>query len=156
MNKFAVNYQELEIKLADKPQVFKLADVKDKIRVVAFDVVKFHDSDGLDGLWQIKQTEEGEYIVATYDDSELTSEASVQTPWNALEQNGLVHIFYKNDPVTKISLASVGIPAEEAYLFVSHLPKSLAANKKLAASMLKELSDEERKELFASHPELQV
>lgn len=155
MNKFAVNYQELETKLEDKPRIFKLADVKDKIRVVAFDVVKFHDSDGLDGLWQIKQTDDGEYIVATYDDSELTSEASVSTPWKALARDGLVHVFYKNDPVTKISLASVGIPADEAGLFVSHLPQSLATNKKLAASMLKELSDEERKELFASHPELQ-
>jgi hypothetical protein len=155
MKKFAVNYQELETQLEDKPRIFRLADVKDKITRVAFDVVKFHDSDGLDGLWQIKQTDEGEYIVATYDDSELTSEASVQTPWKAFERSGLVHVFYKNDPVAKISLASVGIPANEADLFVSHLPQGLATNKKLAASMLKELGDEERKELFASHPELQ-
>jgi len=155
MKKFAVNYQNLETQLEDKPQVFRLADVKDKITRVAFDVVKFHDSDGLDGLWQIRQTDEGEYIVATYDDSELTVEASVKTPWQAFQSGDEVHVFYKNDPVSKISLASIGIPAEEAKLFVSHLPQSLATNEKLAASMLKALGDEERKELFASHPELQ-
>jgi len=155
MNKFAVNYKTLGDELKDKPKVFRLADVQHKLKKVAFDVVKFHDSDGLDGLWQIKQTDEGEYIVAMYDESETALVSEASSPWKAIAEDDCIHVFYKDEAVTKLSLASMGISKEDFREVASQLPDSLASNKKLVTSMLKELSDEGRKELFVSYPELQ-
>ena len=55
MKKFAVGYASLQSSL-EKPKVYKLEDVKDKIKKVVFDVVRFLDSDNIDGLWQIQHT----------------------------------------------------------------------------------------------------
>lgn len=155
MKKFALDYSNLEDQLQEKPRVFKLSEVKDKIKKVAFDVVKFNDSEGLDGLWQIKETEDGEYIVATYDDSELTSESAPESPWKALASADQVHVFFHDTPVAKVTTASVGLPMEEAPQLARHLTDKLASNQKLVKSLLKELSQEEKQELFAKHPELQ-
>ena len=154
MKKFAVNYNDLEKNLEEKSPVFKLSDVQDKIYKVAFDVVKFNDYEGLDGLWQVQKMDDGDYIVAKYDDDLSPREKT--SSWKVLANDSdTVHVFYKGDPVTKISLASVGIPAEESASFIRNLPSSLETNKKLASSMLKELNEKDRTELLASYPELQ-
>jgi hypothetical protein len=158
MNKFAVDYNSLEQDLAHKPRVFRLADVQDKITKVAFDVVKFNDSEGLDGLWKVEKNESGEYIVACYDDSSLTAESSEEaapTAWKAVASQGFVHVFYKNDPVTKISLASLGLPEKESDKVASFLPNRLANNKKMVSGLLSELNKDDLKNLLTSYPELQ-
>ena len=63
MNKFAVDYNSLESELTPRPQYFRYDDVKDRLRKVAFDVVRFKDGDDISGLWQIQQTDEGEVIL---------------------------------------------------------------------------------------------
>lgn len=155
MNKYAVDYDSLDDALKDKPKVFKRADVEDRLVSVAFDVVRFVDGDDLSGLWQINQTDDGEYIVAQYTDFKLETE-KVASSWNAYKDNrsDSIHLFYENTPVTKISLASFGIPKDEAHLVVDMLPSALATNKQLVDGLLMELSPEERSELLNNHPEL--
>jgi len=161
MEKFAVNYDALETDLRPRPQVFRYEDVKDKLKKVAFDVVKFKDSDDISGLWQIQQTEEGEVIVARYDDSDYTVAEDFTTPIEKVATNWSVfsdklgeniHVFYKRTPVAKIALASIGIPKEDADIMCSCLPEKLATNKTLVSNLLAEASNYQ--ELVREHPEL--
>src|SRR5574343_1213936 len=69
MNKFALDYSELQSKLTAK-RAYPLAEVKDKIRKVAFDVVQFIDSNHIDELWKIERDGDNEYIVAMYDEDD--------------------------------------------------------------------------------------
>lgn len=152
MNKSAINYNNLETNLNRK--VYKLADVKDKIEKVAFDVVRFVESDNIDDLWQIQHCHDGDYIVAMYEDKQMTSTASEEIFWKALADNDQVFVYYKNTPVTKISLASIGIPADEANLVRRYLPKKLASNKKLVNQLLNQLENDQKAELYRKFPEL--
>lgn len=159
MNKFAVDYSSLEKRLEQK-KAYYLKDVKDKIEKVAFDIVRFRDSDGdeVKGLWQINQGPDGEYIVATYeeDNSEMVVEASAPSDWKALSDKtgSFVNVFYKEEPVAKISVASLGIPESETFLMVRYLPERLASNKNLVNSLLGSMPEEQRYELVNKYPEL--
>ena len=156
MKKFAVNYNQLENNLAESPRAFRLDDVKDKIRKVAFDVVKFHETEGLDGLWQIQKTPDGEYIVANYENESLTAESSEEDkPWKAVASNDTVHVFYKEHPVTKVSLSSMGVSKDDSDIFVKTLSEGLSKNAKLRNSLLKNLDSSSKQELLSTYPELQ-
>lgn len=158
MNKFAVDYASLQGKLETK-KVYKLEDVKDKIKKVAFDVVKFMDSDNIDGLWQIQHTSDGDYIVAMY--GEEGAEASVTKSSSAVDWNVItdksgknLNFFYKGTPITRLATASLGLPPGEVSFVTSYLPEKLASNPKLVTGLLQEVSPEERKELLTKYPEL--
>lgn len=155
MEKFSVNYEQLHDTLTSKKR-YRLEDVKDKITKVAFDVVKFSDGDNvIDGLWEIKSCDDGEYIVALYDnDDKKVSTASV--PWSVIaDSSGTnINIFYKEKAIKKVSLASLGIPKEDHQLVCKSLPSKLASNKSLANSLLNDLPELDRNELFQKYPEL--
>ncbi len=156
MNKYSVDYNKLHQNM-NREKCFKLKDVEHKLQKIAFDVVRFIDSDNIDGLWQIRQDENGEHIVAMYEDTSpaasVTKESSV---WLALHDKSgeQVNIFYKGTPVSKISLASLGIPKEEAAMVCSYLPHKFASNAKLAASLLNDLPSEQKRNLLSEYPEL--
>ena len=159
MEKFAVNYNNLQGDLSPKSQTFTYEDVKDRLRKVAFDVVRFVEGDDISGLWQIQETDEGEVIVAKYDDTsnfQVEKTASVHTNWGAFfDKSGEnIHIFYKDSPVTKISLASVGIPVEDAPIVCEYLPNKLATNEMLMSNLLAEIPKTTLTELRKLHPEL--
>ena len=61
MDKHSVNYDNMNKKLTEK-KAYKFNDVKDRLIKVAFDVVKFKDSDNIDGLWQVQSSDDGEVI----------------------------------------------------------------------------------------------
>jgi hypothetical protein len=155
MKKFAVDYSKLQGTL-DGKKAYRLEDVKDRVRKVAFDVVRFMDSsDNIDGLWQIQHADDGDYIVAMYDEKDSNKEAT-SSNWSVIldKRSSNLNIFYKNSPVTKIASSDAGIPKEEMHLAESYLPRRLAENEKLATSLLKSLSGEGRKALLTQHPEL--
>jgi len=163
MEKFAVNYNTLECGLKTKAQAFRYEDVKHRLKKVAFDVVKFKDADDISGLWQIQRTQEGDVIVAKYDDNytvaeEVTSTEKVASHWSVISDRSgeNIHVFYKNNPVTKIALASVGIPKEDADIICECLPDKLATNEVLASNMLRELPDVSYKDLLRVCPELRA
>jgi len=155
MEKFSVNYGTLETELRPKTPVFKYEDVKHRLRKVSFDVVRFVDTDNIDGLWQIQQTDDGEVIVAMYDESSLAEKSS--TDWNAIaDKLGNINIFYKNSPVTKISLASAGMADEDADHICEVLSDKLGSNKALLNGLLAKMTTAERDEVLKAHPELKV
>lgn len=160
MRKFAVNYNDLEVSLSPKPQVFRYDDVKDRLRKIAFDVVRFVDGDDISGLWTVQKTDDGDVIVAKYDDlsgyTQVEKTASVKTDWKALadQEKENIHVFYKDSPVTKISMAVVGIPSSDIDIVCRFLPEKLATNESLVSNMFAEMPLENYKELVSAHPEL--
>ena len=151
--KFDVDYTDLDKDLS-QPRAYKYADVKDHLVKVAFDIVRFKDPTDIDGLWQIRQTDDGEIIFATYEDG--STEVNKESSWDSLSNKTgtSVTVFYKNSPVTKVATASNGIPSKEAHLVCEYLPEKLAMNGDLRKSLFNELSNDERQELFTKFPEL--
>jgi hypothetical protein len=152
--KFDVDYLNLDQQLT-QPKYFNYSDVKDRLVKVAFDIVKFRESDAIDGLWQIQQTNDGEIIVATYED-EVVKQASATIDWEARANatGNSVTVFYKGEPVTKFATVQYGIPAEDAHLVCKYVPEKLASNVDFRKKMLNELSNDDRLELLKKFPEL--
>lgn len=148
MTQFSVDYHDLESKL-NRKRAYRLADVKDRIRKVAFDVVRFVDSDRIDDLWLIHRDGDDEYIVAMYDEDALGKQSDVlgkqkkkaSSLWAAVADRAgtNVTVFYNSVPIKRVALSEMGIPAEDAQMVCQWLPEKLATDKaflrKLAAEV---------------------
>jgi hypothetical protein len=162
MDKFAIDYNTLATRLEKKNKEFKLNDVKDRVVKVAYDVVKFIDDDAPEfaNLWQIKQTPDGEIIVAMYnDDNTITASAEQKNKkngWDAVldRTKEAVHVFYNSEPIKKIVLDQVGISTSDAHLVCDVIKNKLASDKNTQQKLINDLSDKEKTELFSRYPEL--
>ena len=132
-------------------KVYKLKDVNDRIERVAFDVVRFRDSEGFDKLWVVQEQNGDQVLVAMYNEDEKIEAKA----WAAIpDQSGNVSVFYKGEPITRLSMVSYGLPNEEASVVCRFLPKKLASDRSFAHSLLSELSSADRNAVFEKHPEL--
>lgn len=155
MSKNGIDYSQLEHKIYKR--AYKLSEVKDRIEKVAFDVVRFKDDDNAANLWQVQSADDGEYIVALYDQAEeKVAEASSNWKVNLSKIGGNLNFYYKNEPIVKIASSQIGIPENQVDLAISYLPQKLATNKKLVNALLKELSKDSRENVLAKYPELKV
>ena len=150
MNKFAVNYSGLETKIYKK--AYRLADVKDQLETVAFDVVRFKDGDKGADLWQVQNAEDGDYIVALYQPDEQEKVAD----WDVVVNKtaGDLQISYKGDPIARLAAGKLGVPRSELHLAEQYLPEKLAENKKLVKALLSELSPSAKNAVLTKYPEL--
>jgi len=158
MNKFTLDYDSLE-KAIERPKVYRYEDVKDKLVRVAYDIVRFQSQEeDIDALWQVQATDDGEVIVAMYDEGKKTAEASAQAvdgDWNVVaDANSDMHIFYKDRPIKRIAAAQAGIPEEEVTSFCYNVKQKLNADKDFRTSLLNEIPTLERIDLFSQYPEL--
>lgn len=151
MKNISIDYSGLANKIIKK--AYRLADVKDQLETVAFDVVRFKDGDKGAELWQIQNGEDGDYIVAIYDTEEVVKEAS---GWSVLvTKNGSdLQISYKGDPLVRLAASKLGIPRDQLHQAEQYLPEKLASNKKLVKALLSELSAAARQEVSNRYPEL--
>jgi hypothetical protein len=151
MSKNSIDYSGLENRILKK--AYRLSDVKDQLETVAFDVVRFKDSDKSADLWQVQSADDGEYIVALYQPEEDQKTASV---WEVRVSKtaGALQISYKGDPLVSISSTRIGIPRNELHKAEEYLPEKLASNKKLVKALLNELSESAKKEVLSKYPEL--
>lgn len=157
MDKFSLNYESLQSSIS-QPKMYKLADVKEKLEKVAFDVVRFMDgSEDIDKLWKIQQADDGnEFIVAMYNDEGTLEASAEKNEWHAAMNKTASHItvFYKGEPLTKVAASAFDANPEEVSALCRHLPKKLATDKSLTMALLNDLSEEERSALRERHPEL--
>jgi hypothetical protein len=154
MPKFSIDYSGLA-QLTKK--AYRLTDVKDQLETVAFDVVRFKDGDKGADLWQIQSADDGDYIVALYDENEAEVEKTASSnPWGVfVTKNGHdLQISYKGDPLVRLGSAKLGIPSTELHKAEQYLPEKLATNKKLVKALLSELSEAARLEVSRRYPEL--
>jgi hypothetical protein len=153
MSKFSVDYSGLANTITKK--AYRLADVKDQLETVAFDVVRFKDGDKGADLWQVQNAEDGDYIVALYQDDEEI-EKSASGGWSVLvtKTAGDLQVIYKGDPLVKVACSKLGIPRNELHQIEQYLPQKLATNKKLVKALLNELEDSMKLAVFKKYPEL--
>lgn len=152
MPKFSIDYSGLA-KITKK--AYRLSDVKDQLETVAFDVVRFKDGDKGAELWQIQSADDGDYIVALYDEEETDKTASAN-PWSVLvsKSGSDLQISYKGDPLVRLASSKLGIPSSELHRAEEYLPEKLATNKKLVKALLGELNEAARLEVSRRYPEL--
>lgn len=152
-NKYSISSNEwsnLDEKM--NPRKIPLSQVKDKIEKVAFDIVKFKDTD-VPELWRIESGDEGEYIIALYNEEDLEKTAGTKSPWFCIKESKTIKLFYKNAFVTELTsndLSAAGMDLNSAH---KYLPKSLANNKKLSDIILKRAGTN-YKTLLEKYPEL--
>lgn len=151
MSNFSVDYSRLENNIYKKS--YRLADVKDQLETVAFDIVRFKDSDAGANLWQVQSADDGDYIIALYQPEEEIKKASV---WevSVIKTAGTLQVSYKGDPIVKIASNKLGIPPTELDRVKQYLPAKLAENKKLVSALLNELSQSVRQSVLNKYPEL--
>lgn len=152
MSKFTIDYATLTNKFNKRK--YKLADVKEKITKVAFDIVRFKDDDNAANLWQIQSADDGDYIVALYDEEQVKTAATKTWEVDIDKIANKLDIFYKNDHLISIACDKLGIPSAEISKVKSYLPSKLASNKKLVSCLIKEMTDSAQKEVAKKYPEL--
>ena len=149
------DYESLEQRVAVR-KVYKLADVQDRIERVAFDVVRFRDSGGLDKLWVVQEQDGEQVLVAMYEDDDVQKEATASArPWAVVPDNaGNVSVFYKSEPIVRLAMTNLGLASEDASVVSRYLPEKLSSDRDLTNALLKELPSPDREALFAKYPEL--
>jgi hypothetical protein len=152
MSKFSLDYNQLNNRL--NTRLIRLADVKDKIEKVAFDVVRFRDSDSASNLWQIQGQGDEQYIVALYpEEVEKLKLSSWEVSLSKLANT--VSFFYKGEPVVKLAASELGVVGQDQLeKTVKSLPRQLETNKKLASALLKKLPATAVEDLLRKYPEL--
>ena len=151
MAKFSIDYSSLVGQITKK--AYRLSDVKDQLETVAFDVVRFKDTDTSADLWQVQSADDGEYIVALYQPDEEEKTAAL---WDISisKTSGTLQVSYKGDPLVRVSANRMGIPVSELNKVPGYLPAKLAASPKLVKALLNELSESAKNEVLAKYPEL--
>src|SRR5665213_1952428 len=146
-----IDYDKLEEKLTKK--AYKLADVKDQIDRVAFDIVRFKSDDDTSRLWQIQSSVEGDYIVTLYDEALVEKTASV---WEVVlsKTANVLNVYYKGDPLVKVATSSLGIPETEINSIPRYLPQKLSENKSLVRALLNQLNEPAKQMVYSKYPEL--
>lgn len=152
MSKNSIDYSGLANTIYKK--AYRLSDVKDRLETVAFDIVRFKDSDKSADLWQVQSADDGDYIVAMYQSDE--EEKKVASLWEvtASQASGDLVVSYKGDPIVRVASSKIGIPRSELSKVEEYLPTKLAANKKLVKALLNELAGSAKKEVLNKYPEL--
>lgn len=155
MSKHSIDYSALDKTLNKK--TYRLEDVKHRIEKVAFDVVRFKDSDAdkIAGLWQIQSSDEGDYIVSLYDESnDNIKTASTKNDWEIVSQSDKLHFFYKGDPVLKTSASQLDLSERDLINLSRTLPAKLASDKKLVKVVLNQLDSTSKRIIINKYPEL--
>ena len=122
---------------------------------VAYDVVRFVDSENLEDLWKVECGDDGaEYIVAMYDQQGITNKQA--NDWQVIGSEDCLQIFYKNNFVTKLALNSIGLNKQMAARLYPDIEKRLAQDKHFVESLLKVTSGQHVKEIINKFPELKL
>src|SRR5271167_1232735 len=120
MSKISIDYSALANQFTKK--AYRLADVKDQLETVAFDVVRFKDGDKGAELWEVQSADDGDYIVALYDEEDGAKTAN---DWSVVvtKTAGLLQVAYKGDPLVRLPFTKLGIPREELGKVTQYLPE---------------------------------
>jgi len=154
MSKNEIDYMNLENKIYKK--AYRLSEVKDKIEKVAFDIVRFKDDDNAANLWQVQSADDGDYIVALYDQTQDKVVEASSSPWKVVVNHigKSLNFYYKEAPIINIACSRLNIPEGEIIKAARYLPSKLSKNKKLEKSLLSELPADARMKVLAQYPEL--
>lgn len=152
MSKNLIDYSTLD-RVVNK-RSYRLSEVKDQIEKVAFDVVRFKDSDKGADLWQIQSSDDGDYIVSLYEESEENVKTASVKTWEVVASGNNVHFFYKGDSIAKVSATSLGFSNEDAKVMSRHLGRKMGENKRLVKLLLGQVEESAKQNILNKYPEL--
>ena len=156
MSGFSINYDTLS-ETVSKRKLKLTTDIQAKLEKVAFDICRFKNEDP-EELWQVQNSDDGDYIVALYDETVSATKKAQKTAskcWEVLaSQNNDLNVFYKGEPIVKMASAKLGIKTEDISIVIKHLPAKLASNKVLVNALLKEVPETVRHVILKKYPEL--
>jgi hypothetical protein len=158
MRNYSLDYNHLDnsINKVEK-KIYKLADVKDKIEKVAFDIVRFKDADP-DELWQVQNADDGSYIIARYTDEPAApvKSASVNTNhWAVLINHANdLNVFYKGQHITKIAFADLELPTSDRDLAQRALAQKLYSDPGFLKALIVTFDADTKSQLAKQFPEL--
>jgi len=154
MANFSIDYDNLHKTINTK--TYRLDEVKHRLEKVAFDVVRFKDSNDIDELWQIQSADDGSYIVAKYnEDSAETKKASQDKTWDVLvSQAGYIHLYYCGTPLAKFAASDLGLSTEDLSTVKRFLPEKLATDKSFVKALLSTLDGSTEQSILQSYPEI--
>lgn len=159
MDQFTLDYSTLHNKVNSK-KAFKLSGIAPgALKKVAFDVVRFVDSQAIDGLWQIENREDGPYIVAMYDDPVLPENSiSKSSSWKVYADTAgkYLSFFYQDAPMVRLASSDLGIAPEDAQETAQNLPGQLETNAALRSALLQEIPPNLRGKVISQLPETKV
>jgi hypothetical protein len=148
--KHSIDYSKLENQVSKR--AYRLEDVKGQLETVAFDIVRFKDSDKGAQLWQVQSADDGDYIVAIYQGEEEKTASAWEVAISKI--SGEIQFSYRGDPLVRVASAKLGIPGSELDKVSSYLPEKLATNKRLVQALLKEMPEPAKKMALEKYPEL--
>lgn len=153
MDKYSVDYNSLDNEVT-RPKVYRYDEVKDKLIKVAFDIVRFREPSDIDGLWQIQSVDDGEVIVARYEEDPKSELKSTASEWAVVTNRAKTHVnvFYRNESIAKFAASE--LPVTDVDFLTEKLPESLTKNEGLRKALLNSLSSAEKQELLKKFPEL--
>lgn len=151
-NKFRIDYDNLS-NTVDKKS-FKFSDIKHTLEKVAFDV--YRSKDNPEELWQVQNSDDGDYIVAKYSDEEQKPEVKTASrSWQVLiEHPSDIHIFYKGQQITKLAAKNLGLNEEDLPTIEKYIPNKLATDAKFVKSLINSLDNASKEYFIKLYPEL--
>lgn len=150
MSKFNVDFSHVTRALDKRSHKFDT--VKTQLEKVAWDVYRFKNA-AADELWQVESTDDGDYIVALYNDEDKIATAS--TPiWSVKVKNSELHVWYKQDHLCKVDASELGLQPQDLTLAQRWLPAKLATNKRLVTALFNSIEPSARQTIFSKYPEL--
>lgn len=147
-----LDFDKLSHSLQPKRQ-YRLADVAGKVRKVAFDVVRFTDTDNLDKLWRVETINDEEYIVAMYGEDDVVEKTASSNPWRAIVNGNGLDVFYKGANVGGI-VAPNGYNIDDLALMAQWVPAKLASDESFVKNYISSMTKDEAEVLATLAPEL--
>jgi len=144
-----IDYQ----KMADVLSPKKIPYVPNKhlFHKVAFDVFQMNDSK-IPSYWVLEKCDDGEYLVATYENEEIKSESA----WSALsdKENQNITLSYRNIPIRRFAMVEFRVKAEDVHIFKQAMIEKLEEDTGFVDKLLNTLPEDKKNSLVSLFPEL--
>lgn len=144
MKKFQIDFEELKQSVVPDGRV-PLKGNEHRLVRVAFDLYRFKEGN-VEELWQVQSSDDGEFLVRTYDLSD-EEEKKAEYKWMVeLDKKGEnLTIAYRNIPLSKIAVQKYGIKtAEEVQTFQRAIYSKLNTDEDFTYGFVNKLSSEKQ------------
>jgi len=151
MEKFRSDYGKVSKDIVS-PKRLSYERNKHLFRKVAFDVFQM-DNGQVPTYWILEKCDDGEYLVATYEDEkEIKSESS----WSALsdKENKHITLSYKNIPIRRFAVAEFNVEPKETHILKEAMVEKLDKDSDFVNKLLNTLPEEKKASIMSLFPEL--
>lgn len=144
-----IDYKKVAQKLF--PNKIPYSPNKHLFTKVAFDVFRLN-SPSVESYWVLEKCDDGEYLVATYDDiSDIKSESEWNAESDKKGQN--ITLSYKNIPIRRFASDDFKFSSEDVHIFKQALIDKLNEDPDFVNKLLDTLPEDKKNSLMRLFPE---